>query len=615
MCGIYGSINKFNEIDVLSKIKKTSFRGPDFTGVRKIGNASYFAHNRLSIIDLDPRSNQPFAYKHLEIVFNGEIYNFQDIKSSLVALGHNFFTVSDTEVICVAYLEYGEKCLDYFNGMFSFVIYDAKKNLLFGARDRLGVKPFFYIHDENKSCFEFASQLSPLIYKNNLSINWDNVAEYFFWGYNQKSNTPFYEVKKLSAGNFFIYNIGTNDLKLKPFWDIGVTNSSNKRIDNFIDYNDAKFQLNDLLIDSVKLRMISDVPLGVFLSGGVDSSLIAAISQKVSNQQVKTFSITFSESKYDESKYSRLVAQYLGTQHNEYCCEYTEVKELISNFEDYFDEPFADMSSIPTMLLSKRTKEKVTVALSGDGADEVFAGYERYRWMKQVEPLYNYSPKFFRNFLGACINKFPSYKLKLISEGIKENNLFDLYCNMVGTLKKNILSIEPNLIHKNVSSYWDFNKNNLINKLCDFDINTYLINDINTKVDRASMRFSLEARAPFMDYRVIEFARSLPVEFKFGNKNSKLILKDILYDFIPKEYFQRPKAGFGMPFKEWFRTDLKSMVFDYLTEDNLNEIPILNNNEVFKLVQEHMDGKGNHSLEIWKIIVWIKFYKKFKEQC
>jgi asparagine synthase (glutamine-hydrolysing) len=606
MCGIYGVLNKFTFDEVVSKISKTDYRGPDFTGVKKISENIYFAHNRLAIIDLDNRSNQPFTYESCTIVFNGEIYNYLEIKRELISKGYKFTTNSDTEVVCALYLEKGVDCLSEFNGMFSFVLYDNINNIFFGARDRLGKKPLFYNFNQSNSSFEFASQLSPLILHNKLSINWDNVSEYFFWGYNQDPNTPFNEIKKIPAGSYFKYHISDNKLSISEYWKPVLGDCNSK-----YDYTESKLELKSLISDSVKIRLNADVPVGVFLSGGIDSSLIAAVAQNLSSNSIKTFSISFSENKYDESKYSKLVSNYLETDHHDFLCEYKDALNFINNFEEFFDEPLADMSSIPMLLLSSETKKNVTVVLSGDGGDEVFAGYERYSWMNQTNSVFSNLPFSVRKVFFRVFSGIPNYKLKLIAEGLSQENQFQLYCKMVGVLKPSIFKFNHEKIFSNVINYWGGVSNNLIDNLCLFDIKTYLNNNINTKVDRSTMRYSLEPRSPLMDYRIVQNALKLPLEFKYSNKNQKVILKDILYDYIPSNFFNRPKAGFAMPFKEWFRNELKELVYDYITFENLSKIPVVDTLSALNLVQEHMDGKANHALELWKIIVWIKFQKKY----
>jgi asparagine synthase (glutamine-hydrolysing) len=598
MCGIYGFIGSIN-IDLQKrKLSLINYRGPDNCECYFDENV-FLGHNRLSIIDLDARSNQPFCYEHLIIVFNGEIYNFHDIKTDLKSKFYNFKTESDTEVICAAYLEYGFDCVNKFNGMFSFVIFDKKKNIFFGARDRLGKKPFFYkLGIDN---FEFSSQLSPLTYKSHNIIDWNNVQEYFFWGYNQTVNTPFSNIKKLSPGSYFIYNLSNKVFNEKVYWNLDLEKSETSNLN----YIESVEYLNDLIINAVKIRKLVDVPLGVFLSGGIDSSLITAIAKSTTNSTVKTFSISFQEDSYDESKYANSIAKYLNTEHNTFVCGKDESLEFITNIQDYIDEPLSDPSYIPTLLLSKKTAQNVTVALSGDGGDEIFLGYDRYKWINNIKYLYQI-PLPLRKLLFGLFSYSRNYRHKLIAIGLTQEGLFDLYCKMVGNIKNNWLDFSYSYKSEDVN--WK-SELNLINSLGYFDIKTYLNGDINTKVDRASMRFSLETRAPLMDYRILEFANTLPQDFKFSKKSQKLLLKSVLDLYIPKQYFNRPKAGFAMPLKEWFRTDLKDFVYDTLHRDALKTIPFLNVNHFEKMISNHMKGNENNSLEIWKTIVWLKYYE------
>lgn len=598
MCGIYGFKGNAN-IDLLKrKLSLINYRGPD--NCESFHNENVFlGHNRLSIIDLDTRSNQPFCYEHLIIVFNGEIYNFQEIKIDLKSKSYNFRTESDTEVICAAYLEYGFDCLHKLNGMFSFVIFDKKQNIFFGARDRLGKKPFFY--KLGNKTFEFSSQLSPLTYKSHNIIDWKNVQEYFFWGYNQSVSTPISNIKKLSPGSYFTYSLSNNDFKEKLYWGLNLDKSE---VSN-LSYDDSVDKLNDLIINAVKIRKLSDVPLGVFLSGGIDSSLITAIAKSTTNSTVKTFSISFQEHAYDESKYASAIAKYLDTEHNTFVCGKEESIDFITNIQDYLDEPLSDPSYIPSLLLSKKTSQNVTVALSGDGGDEIFLGYERYKWINNIKYLYQI-PLPIRKCIFGLFTNSSNYRNKLIALGLTQESIFDLYCKMVGNIKNDWLNFSYS--YKSEEINWK-NQLKLINRLGFFDLKTYLNGDINTKVDRASMRFSLETRAPLMDYRILEFANTLPQEYKFSTNSQKLILKSVLDLYIPKQYFDRPKAGFAMPLKEWFRTDLKEFVYDTLERDALKTIPFLNVNNFEKMISNHMKGIENNSLELWKTIIWLKYYK------
>jgi asparagine synthase (glutamine-hydrolysing) len=614
MCGIYGSTIYYTESQVKDKLKRTGYRGPDQTGYKfykSDGNFVVFGHNRLSIIDLDSRSNQPFTYlNNIEIVFNGEIYNYSDIKKTLSNRGYSFTTTSDTEVICAAYLEYGEDCIDHFNGMFAFVIYDSIKQKFFGARDRLGQKPFYYYYDGKN--FEFASQLSSIqLHHNNLTISQRAITSYLTWGTTPDPLSIFNEIQKLLPGHFFNYDLTNGKLNIKQYWDIDYANQ-----DTFSgSYEDAKIELKSLLSDAVNIRMYADVPVGVFLSGGVDSSLIAAMASIKNESTVKTFSVKFNDKGFDESIYAQRVAEHLGTEHNVIECDYKEGLNLIENFHLYYDEPFADSSAIPSMLLAKHTRQQVTVAISGDGGDESFLGYHRYNWISQGEKFMKI-PYIFRLLLSKLTSLSPNYRMKIIAKYMAFKSIESIYLDSKTdmSLSSNLDDFDPMDIQE--MKYLIHSNKNLKERASDFDIKTYLNWDINTKVDRATMAYSLEARAPLMDFRVVEFARTLPTNYKFIGRNQKRILKDILYNYVPKDIFKRPKAGFTVPFEVWFRDDLKYFVLNELSPQALREIPGINDvNYITQKINNHILGKANSYPMIWQLLVlkqWLTHNKKYE---
>lgn len=599
MCGIYGSTILYSQKQVEEKLKRTAFRGPDKLDWKLLGENKnvIFGHNRLAIIDLDARSNQPFSYRHIHIAFNGEIYNFLDLKADLKQKGHIFNTTSDTEVLCAAYLEYGDAFVSKLNGMFAFVIYDQKNQRLFGARDRLGQKPFYYYFDGKD--FEFASQISSIqMYNENLSISSQAISYYFAWGAIPDPYSIFNEIKKLKAGFAFSLDLNTKVFTEKQYWDIDFTNLNPYEGT----YNEAKQDLNILLKDAVKIRLFADVPVGVFLSGGVDSSAIAALATESTNSKIKTFSVKFDEKGFDESKYAQQVADHLKTDHHVIECNYNEGLDLIENFNHFYDEPFADSSAIPSMLLAKYTRKHVTVALSGDAGDESFIGYQRYNWMRQVRLMYKI-PGFIRNMSATALGFMPHYKLKMIAQGLKYKTLNDVYLAACTGVDTSWMASDYDYLDVDEIKYLNHNHKNLQERISDFDLKTYLNWDINTKVDRATMAYSLEARAPLLDYRIVEFARSLPTDFKFKGNNQKRILKDVLYQYVPKHIFDRPKAGFTMPFAEWFKKDLKEYVLSELNEESLKDIPNINAKEVSFRIKQHMNGSWNRYPLIWKLLV------------
>ncbi|MCK0124114.1 asparagine synthase (glutamine-hydrolyzing) [Gelidibacter sp. F2691] len=607
MCGIYGSTIPYSESQIKEKLERTSFRGPDQMGWKIYPSDNQtiaLGHNRLSIIDLEARANQPLSYgQNIEIVFNGEIYNFREIRDILYKKGYAFKTTSDTEVICAAYLEYGEDCVNHFNGMFAFVIYDKIRHQFFGARDRLGVKPFYYYH--NGTDFEFASQISSIqLHNSNLSISQKSIEAYLTWGNIPDPLSIFNEVKKLMAGHTFVFDMMTGELKTKVYWDIDYQGHR-----NFTgNYKDAKIELTNILTNAVKIRMFADVPVGVFLSGGIDSSLITAIASQNFDEKVKTFSVKFNDKEFDESMYATQVANHLQTEHHIIECNYKEGLDLIENFDYYYDEPFADSSAIPSMLLAKYTKKQVSVALSGDAGDESFLGYHRYDWIKKGEAFMRI-PLPIRLVISKITALSPNYRLKILSQFMTYKSINTAYMDSLtgqNFSKSKEVDELKYLMHDN---------KNLMERVSDFDIKTYLNWDINTKVDRATMAYSLEARAPLMDYRVVEFARSLPTKYKFKGGNQKRILKDILYQYVPKEIFDRPKAGFTMPFEKWFREDLREYVLTELNPSSLSQMPCIDVKDVTTKINSHLQGHSNQYPLIWKLLVlkqWLKRNKAYE---
>lgn len=600
MCGIYGSSRLYNDDQIRSKLKRTEFRGPDQHGFERYvvnDNTLILGHNRLSIVDLDVRSNQPFTYAdYVHLVFNGEIFNFKTLKEELKKLGYKFRTTSDTEVICAAYLHYGEDCVNHFNGQFAFVILDVKKNVLFGARDRMGQKPFYYYHKGKE--IEFSSQISSIqMYREDLTISSKAINYYLSWGNVPDPFSIFNDIHKLKAGHRFTFDLNSGEMNIDQYWDIDYEGKTHFEGS----FDDAKRHLDELLTDAVEMRMFADVPVGVFLSGGIDSSLISAVATKNASEKVKTFSVKFNEEGFNESIYAGQVADHLSTDHHVIECNYNEGIDLIDNFSYYYDEPFADSSAIPSMLLSKYTKKQVTVALSGDSGDENFIGYHRYDWIRRGEMAMKI-PRPLRLLGAGLLELSPNYKFKIIANVLKLRNTNEAYLfAMTGTDStwfdfKDYLNIEER-------KYLEHNNKHLFERVSDFDLKTYLNWDINTKVDRASMAYSLEVRAPLMDYRIVEFARSLPTEYKYDKQVMKRLLKSLLYDYVPKDIFDRPKAGFTMPFAHWFRHELKDYVLDELNEESLANIPGIKVDVVMAKIQEHLNNKWNRYPLIWKLLV------------
>jgi asparagine synthase (glutamine-hydrolysing) len=595
MCGIYGSTAYYTDDIVRQKLSKVIFRGPDYSAFERMGNI-VLGHNRLAIIDLDPRSNQPFTYQGVKVVFNGEIYNYQPLKAKLKALGYTFYTDSDTEVLAAAYLAYGADCVNHFNGMFAFVIYDSTRQELFGARDRMGKKPFYYAHQGLD--FEFASQPSQITINRNVTLDTQAVNEYFIWGYIPEPRSAWQEIKKLEAGFYFRFHLLSGTFEKHQYWNL-----LDKELHPYTEsYEQAKFELKHLLTDAVKIRMHADVNIGVFLSGGIDSSLVAALAA-VNSSRVNTFCIKFKEKGFDESVFAQNIATYLQTNHHVIECDAQEGLTLIEDFGKYYDEPFSDSSAIPTLLLNKYTKRHVTVALSGDGGDESFMGYSRYQWMNHANHLLK-APGVLRKWAAKLVALSPNYRHKLIAMGMASPDIKTLYALMLGGLEYSWLQQPEAGLQVPFMNILSDGESSFLHKMSAFDIKTYLNGDINTKVDRASMAYTVEARAPLMDHRVVAFALQLPDQYKFVKGKQKRILKDILYQHVPAHFFDRPKSGFTTPLKNWFRKELKGYVIDELSPCALNDIPGINVSKALEMINEHMTGKWNRSAQIWKLLVF-----------
>lgn len=600
MCGISGVIgsdlSQRHESWVRNAVLVQEHRGSDFQQVKFVDKSVVFGHNRLSIIDLDKRSHQPFFYEGVEIIFNGEIYNFQELKTDLVSRGFKFSTTSDTEVLCAAYKAYGPGFLKKINGMFALAIYDSLQKVALFARDRLGQKPFFYSIDQGK--FFFSSELSPFTYFGT-ELEQSRIAEYLYWGYQPHSGTILKGVNKLPPGHFIVYDLDSGSIKLDKYWRLPEVQLNPGR---------GIEQLHDLIVDSVRLRMVSDVPLGVFLSGGIDSSLVAAVASRISGKTLNTFSIGFKEDEYDESKYAIEVANHLGTNHYNEICSIEESLDYLKNITDFVDEPFADSSILPTLLLSKVTSKKVTVALTGDAGDEFFLGYDRYRKLDRYAWIYK-APLFVRKAISRVMSSVGGYRFGVLSRFVSQPDLAGLYNIVMGDLS-------PNWIKDKSGQLYEFEGTQSIPfvlQMSRWDLNHYLPNDINVKVDRAAMRYSLETRSPLMDYRILEYLAGVSFNKHWNKNDQKPLLKELLFQYVDPKFFDRPKSGFGVPIKEWFRKELADFVTTHLSSPALSLVECIDRSKLDEMVQLHKKSKGNYSQQMFKVLVlsmWLNKYGK-----
>lgn len=600
MCGIYITNRPYQKDEIENKLKKISFRGPDNLDVKKINDVS-MGHLRLAIIDLDKRSNQPYIFNQYSIVYNGEIYNFESIRAELIEQGFFFDTKSDTEVLIKGYSVWGKDILDKLNGMFAFAIYDATENKIFCARDRLGIKPFYYFWKDGK--FEICSQLRPLINSTSKVSN-EAISIYLDCGYVPSPYSIIEDVYKLSPGNLMEIDLNKGTKLITEYWNLKPVEIKN------ISYDKAKDELHELLIDAVKIRMHSDVPLGSFLSGGIDSALVSSIASKILKNPINTFTIAFDDPKFDEKKVAAQYAKIIDSNHNETVCAPNDALAMIDKLIEVYDEPFSDSSALPSLLLNSITKQYATVALSGDGGDESFLGYEHFDLLEKFNKISGI-PFILRKFLSR-INWYKIFggrpqTIKGILRATDSNDFAWKIFTGFDSLQK-IRDTRWFDKYKGYK-YWS---NSSIQRMADLNIKLWLENDSNVKVDRASMAYSVEVRSPLLDYRIVEYARNLPVSFRFKKGVKKKILRDILKEYIPDEVFNQPKKGFSIPIGKWIREDLKPEINQELNDDFLNRIPNLDVSKFKLQLEQHMVGKYDFSYNIWKMFVLAKWYKEFK---
>ncbi|MCL8535273.1 asparagine synthase (glutamine-hydrolyzing) [Chryseobacterium gallinarum] len=600
MCGIYTTNLSFNKQDIKQKLKSINFRGPDNIGMKEI-NGVTFGHLRLAILDLDSRSNQPYSFGKYHIVFNGEIYNFKDIQTELEEIGYEFETTSDTEVLIKGYAEWGENVLPRLNGMFAFAIYDELKNEIFCARDRLGVKPFFYYWKDGD--FEICSQLRPLINKN-LNVSKEAISIYLDCGYIPSPLTIFNDIYKLQPGHTLRIDLANKTKKIAKYWDLKDVQESD------ISYDEAKKQLHNLIIDAVKLRMQADVPLGSFLSGGIDSALVSAIAAKHSSQPLNTFTIAFENPEYDESKIAKQYADIIGSHHTETLCTPNEILAMLDDFKKAYDEPFADSSALPSLLLNKITKKYVTVALSGDGGDESFIGYWHLMLVDKFEKVSGIPFNIRRLIANFPFHKLMGTRPETIKGILNSKDENELIMKIFTSFDSLNLKANYSWIDRYYPGFKSWAKKPL-QRAADLNIKLWLENDSNVKVDRASMAFSVESRSPFLDYRIIEFARTLPISYRFKDGITKKILRDILKEYIPEKVFTQPKKGFAIPLGEWIRKDLKEDILNKLNVEFLNSVPNLDITKFTKQLNLHLMNKHDYSFSIWKLYVLALWCEEF----
>lgn len=626
MCGICGIIDysgkRVDEGSIRSMCSQMQHRGPDDEGVY-INNKSSagLGHRRLSIIDLSTAGHQPMSNedKTIWLVLNGEVYNYRELKIFLEARGHKFISDTDTETVVHLYEEYGEYCLKHIRGMFAFAVWDEKKQILFAARDRSGKKPFLYSNHNGWFCF--ASEFAALLASGFVSkeIDHSTIHSYLTFGYIPAPSTIYRSVFKLPAAHSLLLKDGK--LEISKYWELDYS----KKI--AISEQDACKETLRLLEEATRIRLYSDVPLGAFLSGGIDSSAIVGLMSKVSPQRVKTFSIGFAEKDYDELKYARNIAKRFNTDHHEFIVR-PNALEVLPLLVERYGEPYADSSCIPTYYVAKETKQYVTVALNGDGGDESFAGYERYQAMLLADS-YQKKPEVFKKIVAALVHILPDSvnsknKLRRIKRFLGAVNLpnaerylrwvsifdGDLIKGIYSRDFKNRLALEAplNLVRRYIDSPGPAN---LLDRLLKADVNTYLPDDLLVKVDIAAMANSLEGRSPFLDHKLMEFCASLPVEYKLRGNIKKYILKKAIKDMVPAENLNRGKMGFGVPVGNWFRKELKPFLKENLLSEKSLGRGYFNPDTVKSMVEAHSQARKDYSFQLWALLMLELWHKRY----
>lgn len=630
MCGIAGWINLENksssqnggEKAVLHAMcERMKHRGPDSEGLW-LENQVALGMRRLSIIDLHTGEQPVYSEdKQIVVVMNGELYNFREVRARLEKRGHQFVTNSDTEILPHLYEEYGEAMLEHINGMFAFALWDKRKEKLLIARDRFGEKPLYYGVFDGKLIFASEPKVlleNPVV---KAEINIDALRQFLSFDYVPAPASIYKGIYKLPAAHLLTVEKG--EVKTRRYWNLTWHRNGNvKSLDKSAE------DLRELLADAVRMRLVSDVPLGILLSGGVDSSTIAAFAAQFSTEKVKTFSIGFEEDSFDESKYARMVAKHLGTEHYEDRLSVEKAADLISEIGTWLDEPMSDGSLLPTFLLSRFVRKYVTVALGGDGGDEIFAGYPMYFGHK-VASLYGKIPRVLRTgLIEPVVNNLPvstknlsfDYKAKRFVRASKYD-LVTRHHSWFGSfsideqqrlLSKDVLAATSNDIYKGAKDLLEIcDAPTDIERMQFLDLNFYMAEDILTKVDRASMAVSLEVRAPFLDPRVAQFAAALPLEYKLKGNKGKYILKKAVAPLLPREILQRPKKGFGIPIAEWLKARLNPLMHDLLASTRLKQQGLFDEKFVQKLIKEHESSAASHHKQLWTLLVFQLWFDNF----
>jgi asparagine synthase (glutamine-hydrolysing) len=588
-------------------------RGPDDEGVW-VDEGVALGMRRLSIIDLST-GHQPIHNEDrtVWIVFNGEIYNFQELRRDLEAAGHRFYTSTDTEVIVHAYEQWGTGAISRLRGMFGLAIWDTRSRTLLVARDRVGIKPMHYADVNGR--FYFGSELKSLLQAPDLprDLDMDSIDHYLSFLYTPRDGSIFASVRKLPPGHLLTWTNGR--MTIQPYWQLPVTETYRGS------EADAVHQLRGVLTDAVRSHLVSDVPLGAFLSGGIDSSLVVGLMSETSSAPVKTFSIGFNEPAFDELEHARRVARHFGTDHHELVVQ-PDAIGILDRLISHFDEPFADSSAIPTWYVSEMARRHVTVVLSGDGGDELFGGYDRYVPHPRVVAFDRYSPRALRRVAAIAAARLPHGvrgKNFLRHVGRDDRGRYLDAIRFFGTDEKPaLLTVDArrrmhaaDAEHRLARRFERYAELPWPSQMMRFDMETYLPDDVLTKVDRMSMAHSIESRVPLLDSGVVAFASTLPAALKIKNGRRKHVLKEVAAALLPQEILNRKKQGFGVPLGVWFRGNLRELFSDTLLSPASLQRGYFESAFVRRIVNEHLTGKRDHTLRLWQLVVFERWQQQY----
>lgn len=613
MCGIagfYSSTQKVSRDAFKHAVGTLSHRGPDAEGFYFLENADFslgLGHRRLSIIDLSETANQPFfsSCGKYVIIFNGEVYNYKELAKELDV---TLKSTSDTEVVLELFVKFGPEFVSKLNGMFAIAIYDIDRDVFFLYRDRLGVKPLYYFCD-HESLF-FASELKSLLsieyLKRKLSVDRNAVNVFLHLGYIPEPLTIYQEVKKFPAGSYAVFSKG--NISFINYWNPNKVLSTKTHTD----FKEAKVALQQIIESSIQYRMISDVSFGTFLSGGIDSSLVTAIASRYAQEPLKTFSIGFEEKRFDESQYARKIASFLKTDHHELIVSQQEALDHFESVMDHFDEPFADTSALPTYLVSKLASKHVKMVLTGDGGDELFMGYGSYQWAERLSNPFYAAFKTPGSFLMRHWGNNRLKRASSLLEGHKGSVHSHIFSQEQYLFSQH--EIDDLLVDNTADQFQYFISKDNPRKLSAseeqalFDLRFYLKDDLLVKVDRTSMLSSIEAREPLLDYRLVEFALNIPQQFKMNGGEHKIMLKSVLYDYLPKVFFDRPKKGFSIPLAVWMKRELRYLIDDYLTKSKIQEVGLFEYDYVKNIITRFDKGEDYLYNRLYAVSVLQKWF-------